>query len=114
MVPFLDLFIRNGPIWLVIDIFSILLLISGIIALFSIVYVSFSDTRNLQTGWVLRIVVPGLVVFFMVFEWILFGIAFALETPQPLITLDPLGLTMSIISMILFLLAIYRDYIFRS
>ncbi|MFW9881073.1 MAG: CBS domain-containing protein [Candidatus Thorarchaeota archaeon] len=114
MVPFLDLFTRNGPIWLVIDIFSIFLLISGIIALFSIVYVSFSDTRNLQTGWVLRTIIPGLVVFFMVFEWILFGIAFALETPQPILTIDPIGLTMSIISMILFLLAIYRDYIFRS
>jgi CBS domain-containing protein len=114
MVPFLDLFTSSGPIWLVIDIFSILMIISGIIAMFAIIYVSFSDTRNLQTGWILRTIVPGLVVFFMVFEWILFGIAFAIETPQPLIAIDAVGLTMSIISMILFLLAINRDYIFRS
>lgn len=114
MVPFLDLFIRNGPIWLVIGIFSILLLISGIVALFSIVYTSFSDTRNLQTGWIIRTIVPGLAVFFIAFEWILFGIAFALETPQPIIAIDPLGLTLSIISMILLLLAINRDYIFRG
>ncbi len=114
MVPFLDLFIRNGPIWLVIGIFSILLLISGIVALFSIVYVSFSDTRNLQTGWIIRTIVPGLAVFFMAFEWILFGIAFAIETPQPVISIDPIGLTLSIISMILLLLAINRDYIFRG
>ncbi|MFX1502868.1 MAG: cyclic nucleotide-binding/CBS domain-containing protein [Promethearchaeota archaeon] len=114
IVPFLDLFTKNGPIWLVIDIFSILMVISGIIAMFSIIYVSFSDTRNLKTGWILRIIVPGLVVFFMVFEWILFGIAFAIETPQPIISIDAVGLTMSIISMILFLLAINRDYIFRS
>jgi CBS domain-containing protein len=114
MVPFLNLFAKSGPIWLVIDIFSILLLIFGIIGLFSIVYVSFSDTRNLQTGWIIRTIVPGLAVFFMVFEWILFGIAFALETPQPAIAIDPVGLTMSIVSMILFILAISRDYIFRG
>ncbi|MFX1478743.1 MAG: cyclic nucleotide-binding/CBS domain-containing protein [Promethearchaeota archaeon] len=114
IVPFLDLFTKNGPIWLVIVIFSILLLISGLIGMFSIIYTSFSDTRNLQTSWILRSIVPGLVVFFMVFEWILFGIAFAIETPQPTINIDPIGLTMSIISMALFLLAINRDYIFRG
>lgn len=110
----MSFFNLNDPIWLVIGIFSILMLISGMIGLFSIIYTSFSDTRNLETGRILRTIVPGLVVFFMVFEWILFGIAFAIETPQPIITIDPVGLTMSIISMILFLLAINRDYIFRS
>ncbi|MHA1933193.1 MAG: CBS domain-containing protein [Promethearchaeota archaeon] len=114
LVPFLDLFTKSGPIWLVIEIFSILMLLFGIIALFSIVYTSFSDSRNLQTGWIIRTIVPGLAVFFIAFEWILFGIAFALETPQPVIAIDPVGLTMSIVSMILFLLAIGRDYIFRS
>lgn len=110
----MSFFNLNDPIWLVIGIFSILMLISGMIGLFSIIYTSFSDTRNLETGRILRIIVPGLVVFFMVFEWILFGIAFAIETPLPIITIDPVGLTMSIISMVLFLLAINRDYIFRS
>jgi hypothetical protein len=114
LVPFLDLFTKNGAIWLVIDIFSILMLLFGILAFFSIVYTSFSDSRNLQTGWIIRTIVPGLAVFFMAFEWILFGIAFALETPQPIVAIDPVGLTMSIVSMILFLLAIGRDYIFRS
>ncbi|UCD01104.1 MAG: CBS domain-containing protein [Promethearchaeota archaeon] len=111
LMPFFNL---NDPIWLVIGIFSILTLISGIIGLFAIIYTSFSDTRNLQTGWKVRAIIPGLAVFFMAFEWILFGIAFAITTPPPIVTIDPLGLTMSIISMILFLLAIYRDYIFRS
>lgn len=111
LMPFFNL---NDPIWLVIGIFSILMLIFGIIGLFAIIYTSFSDTRNLQTGWIIRTIIPGLAVFFISFEWILFGIAFAITTPQPIITIDPLGLTMSIISMILFLLAIYRDYIFRS
>ncbi|MBA7663477.1 hypothetical protein ES703_71522 [subsurface metagenome] len=110
MVPFLNL---NDPIWIAIDIFSILMLIFSIIGLFSIIYTSFSDTRNLQTGWIIRTVIPGLTVFFMAFEWILFSIAFAITT-QPIIAIDAVGLTMSIISMILFLLAINRDYIFRG
>ncbi|MFX0084013.1 MAG: CBS domain-containing protein [Candidatus Hodarchaeota archaeon] len=110
-VPFIEL---KEPIWIVIDVFSILMLISTIFGLFSIVYTSFSDTRNMQTGWLMRTVVPGIAVFFMAFEWILFGIAFTLETPQPTITIDPIGLTLSIISMILFLLAINRDYVFRQ
>lgn len=110
MVPFLDI----GPIWIVIEIFSIFLLIFGIISLFSIIYVSFSDTRNLQTGRYVRILIPGLFVFFLAFEWILFGIAFATATPTPAITIDSIGLAMSILSMVLVLLAINRDYIFRE
>lgn len=114
IVPFLDLFTKHGAIWLVIDIFSILMLISGLIGLFSIIYTSFSDTRSLQTGWVIRTVIPGLAVFFMAFEWILFGIAFATATPSPDISIDSIGLAMSIFSMVLLLLAINRDYIFRE
>jgi CBS domain-containing protein len=114
LVSFLDLFSINGPIWLVIEIFSVFLLIFGIIGLFSIVYTSFSDTRNLQTGWIVRTIFPGLTIFFMAFQWILFGIAFAIMTPSPEVVIDSTGLVMSIISMILILLAINRDYIFRA
>jgi hypothetical protein len=53
-------------------------------------------------------------VFFMAFQWILFGIAFAIATPSPDILIDPVGLTMSVFSMILILLAINRDYIFKA
>ncbi|KKM04869.1 hypothetical protein LCGC14_1759880 [marine sediment metagenome] len=110
MVPFFDM----GLIWIVIEIFSILLVIFGIISLFSIIYVSFSDTRNLKTGRIVRTIVPGLIVLFMVFEWILFGIAFATATPTPKVAIDPIGLGMSILSMILILLAISRDYVFKE
>ncbi|MFX1503020.1 MAG: CBS domain-containing protein [Promethearchaeota archaeon] len=113
-ISFIDLSTRNGPIWGVIEIFSILLIIFGIVGLFSIIYVSFSDTRRLETGYLTRIVFPGLFVVFMVFQWILFGIAFTIATPPPNIAIDMTGLIMSIISMILFLLAINRDYIFRE
>ncbi len=110
LMPFYNL---REPIWIVIDIFSILMLISGIISLFSIIYTSFSDTRNLETGWKMRTIIPGLAVFFMAFEWILLSIAFA-TTTQPVIHIDTVGLILSIISMILLLLAINRDYIFRG
>ena len=111
LVPFINL---NEPIWIVIDIFSIFMLISSVLGLFSIIYTSFSDTRNLQTGWIIRTIIPGLTVFFMAFEWILFGIAFTLYTPPPEISIDSIGLVMSIISMVLILLAINRDYIFKG
>jgi CBS domain-containing protein len=111
MVPLLSL---NNPIWIAIVVFSIFLLLSGILGLFSIIYTSFSDSRKLQTSWILKKLVPGLAVFFMAFEWILFGIAFAIQTPHPIISIDPIGLTLSIISMVLLLLAINRDYIFRG
>jgi len=110
IVPFLEI----GPIWVVIEIFSILLLIFGIIGLFSIIYTSFSDTRQIKTGRIVRTIIPGLIVFFMAFEWILFGIAFAIATPPPNIAIDSIGLVMSILSMILVLLAIYRDYVFKE
>jgi hypothetical protein len=110
LMPFYNL---RDPIWIAIDVFSVLMLVSGMLGLFSIIYTSFSDSRNLQTGWKIRTIAPGLTVFFMAFEWILFSIAFA-TTTQPIITIDIIGLVLSIISMILFLLAIYRDYIFRG
>ncbi len=110
IVPFLDI----GPIWIVIEIFSIFLLIFSIIGLFSIIYASFSDTRNIETSRIVRTIIPGLFVFFMAFEWILFSIAFAIATPTPKITIDSIGLMMSILSMILILLAINRDYIFKE
>ena len=110
IVPFLEI----GPIWIVIEIFSVFLLIFGIIGLVSIIYVSFSDTKNIRTGRLVRFIIPGLIVFFMAFEWILFGIAFATATPTPIVTIDIIGLVMSILSMILILLAINRDYIFKE
>lgn len=112
LVPFLDLVARNGVIWVFIVICSFLILVFGILALFSIIYASFSDARNIRTGMITRSVIPHLLVFFLVLEWILFGIAFSF--PPANVFIDGLGLTMSIISMLLFLGAIYRDYIFRQ
>lgn len=114
LVPFLDLVARNGIIWVFIIIFSFLILIFGILGLFAIIYASFSDARNIRTGMIVRSIIPHLLIVFMVVEWILFGIAFSITFPPANVIIDGFGLTMSIFSMILFLGAIYRDYIFRQ
>ena len=50
----------------------------------------------------------------MAFQWILFGIAFTIFTPTPEVSINSTGLIMSIFSMVLVLLAINRDYLFRE
>jgi len=110
LIPFMDL----GGIWIAIVIFSLLILIFGILGLFSIIFSSYSAIRNIQTGLTKRFIIPILVVVFLVIQWILFGIAFAIAVPPPDIDIDGLGLALSIISMLLILAAIYRDYFFRQ
>jgi len=113
-VSYMNLININGGIWLAIVIFSLLILIFGILGLFSIIFSSYSDIRNIQTGLTVRFIIPILVVVFLVIQWILFGVAFAIAVPSPYVTVDALGLTLSIISMVLIIAAIYRDYIFRG
>ena len=113
-VSYMNLININGGIWLAIVIFSLLILIFGILGLFSIIFSSYSDIRNIQTGLTIRFIIPILVVVFLVIQWILFGVTFAIAVPSPYVTIDALGLTMSIISMVLIIAAIYRDYIFRG
>ena len=114
LVPFLDLVARNGVIWVFIVLLGFLILVFGILGLFSLIYASFSDARNIRTGVVIRSVIPHLLVLFLVLEWILFGVAFLTADPPANVYIDGLGLAMSIISMVLFLSAIYRDYFFRQ
>ncbi len=113
-VPIINLAERSGGIWIAIVIFSILLLIFGFLALFSLIYSSFSDARRIKTGYMVRVVIPLLTVFFMIMEWILFSIGFATASQPVDYSIDPIGFTLSIISMILFIGAIYRDYFFRQ
>ena len=114
LVSFMEMINANGGIWLAIVIFSLLILIFGILGLFSIIFSSYSDIRNFKTGLTTRFIIPILVVVFLVIQWILFGIAFAIAVPSPPVIIDGLGLTLSIISMLLILAAIYRDYFFRQ
>ena len=114
LVPFVNLINTNGIIWLIIVIFSVLIVIFGILALFSIIFSSYSKVRNVQTGFLIQFLLPMLFIAFLIINWILLGIAFAIAVPTPNVTVDGVGLTLSIISMILVLAAIYRDYFFRQ
>ena len=114
LVPFVNLINTKGIIWLIIVIFSVLIVIFGILALFSIIFSSYSKVRNIQTGYLVQFLLPLLFVAFLIINWILLGIAFAISVPSPNVTVDGVGLTLSIISMILVLAAIYRDYFFRQ
>jgi CBS domain-containing protein len=113
-VPFLSLIEDGGPIWGIIIATSISLLILGIIGLLVLIYSSYADTKNMPTGNLIRIILPSLVVFLMVLEWIFFAIAFAVSSIPVLVGVNPIGLTMSIISMLLIIAAINRDYFFKE
>ncbi|MFX1316442.1 MAG: CBS domain-containing protein [Promethearchaeota archaeon] len=113
-VQLIDLISTNGEIWLVVVIIGILMLIFGIIGLISIIYASFSNVKNYHTGYLIQYVIPSLMLAFMVLEWIFYAIGFATAEPPVDIKIDGIGLTFSIISMLLILGAIFRDYIFRE
>jgi CBS domain-containing protein len=93
---------------------GILMLIFGIIGLTAIIYASFSKVRNYETGYIIQYIIPGLAIIFMVLEWIFYGILFATVEPAIDVKIDGVGLTMSIISMLLLILAIFRDHVFRE
>jgi hypothetical protein len=112
LVPFLNLINNNGIIWLLIVVFSALVVIFGILALFSIIISSYSSLRNIQSGFLVQFIIPILYVVFLIVNWILLGIAFAIAVPDPNVTIDGIGLTFSIISMVLVIAAVYRDYFF--
>jgi CBS domain-containing protein len=112
-IQFINL-ISTNEFMLAVVINGILMLIFGIIGLMAIIYASFSKVRNYETGYIIQYLIPGLAIVFMVLEWIFFGILFATAKPAVDIKIDSVGLTMSIISMLLLLLAIFRDHIFRE
>jgi len=109
-----DIIARHGGIWILLLICSIFVLVFGVIGMFSIIYNSFIDTRYIQSGKLIRYFFPGLFIVFLSLEWILYALALGFAEPSISFTIDGLGLTMSIISMIFMLLAIFRDYIFRE
>jgi len=113
-IPLLNVALERGPIWIAILVFSILILIFGIIGLFSIIYAGFSNMRGLRNPLVVNKILPAIPIVLIVIQWILYGIALSplLNPITPMI--DVLGLTMSIFSMLLIILAIFRDNIFRS
>ena len=87
------------------------LLYFGILLLFAIFYGSISDMRNFYVTNVIKIVIPYITIGLMILQWILYAIAFRTTAGA---SVDGLGLFFSIISMLLLLLAINRDILFKS
>ncbi|TXT58686.1 MAG: conserved membrane protein of unknown function [Promethearchaeota archaeon] len=114
IAPYLSLVALNGPIWVFIVINSILLIIIGIFFLFTIIYTGYSDTRNILAGKQIRFLIPAFFVILLILEWSFFGIAFITLSSTPTISIDLIGLSMTIVSIILIILAMFRDYIFRG
>lgn len=106
--------ISRSPIWALIVVCSFAVLIIGTLGMFSIIYTRFSDVRNIKTGQVVRIIIPTLVIALMILEWILLLVAFGLVGILANVTVDAIGLIMSILSMVLFFAAINSEYIFRQ
>jgi len=102
---------REGAIWVLIVINSYLVLIFGILALFSIFYGAISDMRNFYVSNVIKIVIPYVTIGLMILQWILYAIAFSTTAGA---SVDGLGMFFSIVSMLLLLLAINRNFLFRT
>lgn len=114
-LPLWSIALQKGPIWIAIYILSILILITGLIGLFSIIYAGFSEMRGLHNPLVVNIVIPAIPIVLIIIQWILYASALSpLLNPSITTIIDVLGLSMSIFSMILLFLAIFRDKIFRS
>jgi cytochrome b subunit of formate dehydrogenase len=102
----------GGFWWVLTGLSSLLLLISGIVALFSIVYASYSDLQNLRTGNLVRSIFPVIFIGFLILQWILYGIAFS--TSNIPVQIDGWGLGLNIISILLIIAAMYRDLLFKE
>lgn len=113
-IPLVNIALENGAIWILLVIFSFLVLIFGIIGMFSIIYNSFIDIRYIQSGILIRYIIPGLYIAFLALEWFFYAVALGVSTPSIQFTVDGLGLSMSIIAIILMIFAIFRDYLFRE
>lgn len=113
-IPILNIVARNGGTWTILLIFSFLVLIFGFLGIFSIIYNSFIDIRYVQSGILIRYVIPGLFIISLLFEWIIYIFAFGFSTPSISFSVNGVGFAMSIISIILISLAIFRDYLFRE
>ena len=109
-----NLIAKGGPIWGIIVVNSFIVLILGTIGIFSLIYSSLSDVRNIRTGRVVSLIIPSLVIIFMALEWIFFLIAFWVAGLIASVAVDGVGLVISIISMVLIFAAINREYIFRQ
>jgi len=114
IISYFDLATKNGWVWVMIALFSYFIIILGIISLFLIIYTAISDARNVEIKSLYRVNIPLIFVACLIFQWILFSGAFSQLTPPDFVMVDIPGLIFSIISMVLMVAAVFRDYMFRE
>ncbi|MHA1802995.1 MAG: CBS domain-containing protein [Promethearchaeota archaeon] len=114
LIEYSSLISSKGIAWLFLDLISILAIIFGILNVFTIIYASYSDARNIIAAQTIRIIIPLIFLLFLVLEWVFFGMIFNIYNLSEVISIDLLGLTFSIASMVLIIVSIFRNYIFRG
>ncbi|QEE15545.1 cyclic nucleotide-binding/CBS domain-containing protein [Promethearchaeum syntrophicum] len=102
---------REGAIWVSVLICNYAVLILGVLTLFSIFYGGISDMRNFYVSNVIKILIPYITIGLMILQWILYAMAFRTTAGA---SVDGVGLFFSILSMLLLLLAINRDIMFKT
>ncbi len=106
---------KSSGIWWLVVVFSYLLLIVGTVGVFSLIYTSYSDVRHVKTHSVFRVILPLVTAGLIVFQWILFAIAGAASSSGLSgASINVAGLIFSILSVLLILAAIARDWVFRE
>ncbi len=105
---------KSGGIWALVLVFSYVFLIVGTVGIFSLLYVSYSDARFVKTHKVFRTILPFTTIGLMVLQWILYLIAFGVSSTGLQIALNVPGLIFTILSILLILAAIARDWVFKQ
>jgi CBS domain-containing protein len=105
---------KTNPIWWLVIIFSYVLLIVGTVGIFSIIYTSYSDTRHVRTHKVFRMIIPLVTVGLIVLQWIFYVIALTASSTSLAVSIDVGGLIFSILSILLILAALGRDWAFKE
>ncbi|WP_457559687.1 CBS domain-containing protein [Candidatus Harpocratesius sp.] len=112
-ISYLDVAGRYG-FWIVVIIWSIITLIAGILGFFSIIYASFSDFQHFRTNQLVRVILPFIMIGALIIEWIILAIGMGVMAVAGSISVNILGLILSILAIIFVILALFRDNVFRQ
>ncbi len=111
---YLSTLARTNGIWWLVIIFSYILLIVGTLGMFSIVYSAYSDIRRVKIHGVFRYVIPLVTVGLIILQWIFYSIGLAVSSTTFTASVHVSGLIFSILSILLILAALARDWVFKE
>ncbi|MHA1585120.1 MAG: CBS domain-containing protein [Promethearchaeota archaeon] len=100
--------------WVLIAITSILLVIAGILMFISLIYSSYSDLQHLQSGRVVRVIIPLVFIGLCLLQWLFFALGFITVTPAVAVSINWMGAIFTFLAILLVIAAIFRDQTFRQ